>query len=284
LIIACNLVKKFKKLTAIKDVSFHIKKGEIFGCLGPNGAGKTTLLKLLTGQLHPTTGSATVAGRNAWENRFSLAQLIGVLSEEDNLYERLSGWENLEIFAKIFNVSKVQYIEMVKLLEIEEKLSAPVKTLSKGYKRRLLLARAFLHRPQILFLDEPTANLDIFSARKIRKFIKELALQGITIFLTSHYLAEVEELCNRVAIINKGEILEVVDTRDLKAYSSALSFKVMFKEADNIKEQFLTLEDEKDFSLLKKLLQEKRLLSLHTVEPKLEDVYLKLVEDGGGEK
>jgi ABC-2 type transport system ATP-binding protein len=202
-----NLTRRFNGLTALEGISFIVEPGEIFGFLGPNGAGKTTTIRILTGQLRPTSGDAWVAGCDVVQERERLKPRIGVAFEYQNLYERESARGNLRFFARLYGVGKTRVDEVLGHVGLTERADDSVKTYSNGMKQRLLIARALLHQPQILFMDEPTRGLDPNVARDIRAIVAALARDGVTVFLTTHYMEEADQLCQRVAIIDQGRIV-----------------------------------------------------------------------------
>lgn len=215
--------KKTKTVVeAVKDISFNVKKGEIFGLLGPNGAGKTTTIKMLTTMLTPSSGTINVLGLNVEEHYKTLRSKINfILGGERNLYWRLSAYDNLAYFADLYKipreVQKEKIPALLKLVELEDASDRLVETFSKGMKQRLQIARGLLNDPEILFLDEPSIGLDPVSARKLRQIIKQLNAQGTTILLTTHYMYEADELCDRIAFINKGEIVMIDTPSNIKA-------------------------------------------------------------------
>ena len=212
-----NLRRDYNGLRALDGISFCVERGEIFGFLGPNGAGKTTTIKILTGQLRPTAGKAWVNGFDVVEERQQLKPQIGVVFETQNIYERLSGRDNLAFFARLYGVNSGRVDEVLVQVGLENRAKERMKKYSNGMKQRLLIARALLHKPKVLFLDEPTRGLDPKVAREIRAFVAGLARQGVTVFLTTHYMEEADQLCDRVAILDRGRIV-VLDTPErLKA-------------------------------------------------------------------
>jgi ABC-2 type transport system ATP-binding protein len=214
---ACNLTRDYDKLRAVDQISFEVEPGEVFGYLGPNGAGKTTTIKMLTGQLRPTSGTARVAGCDVVEQRQQLKPQIGVVFEHQNIYERLSARDNLLFAARLYGVHKSRVDEMLARVGLNDRAKEKTKKFSNGMKQRLLIARALLHSPKVLFLDEPTRGLDPHIARGIRAFIAELAQQGVTVFLTTHYMEEADQLSDRVAIIDQGQIVALDTPERLKA-------------------------------------------------------------------
>ena len=224
-----NLTRNYNGLCAVDDVSFDVDPGEIFGFLGPNGAGKTTTIKMLTGQLRPTSGSGKVMGCDVVEERQELKPQIGVVFEYQNLYERLSARDNLTFSARLYGVEKKRVGEVLGQVGLMGRERDKIKKYSNGMKQRLLIARALLHQPRVLFLDEPTRGLDPGVAREIRAIIAELADDGVTIFLTTHYMEEADRLSDRVAIIDQGRIVALGSPERLKR--------------EHGKDQVVTLED-----------------------------------------
>jgi ABC-2 type transport system ATP-binding protein len=198
-------------------ISFNVLQGEIFGFLGPNGAGKTTTIRILTGQLRPSSGKARVAGCDVVEEREALKPQIGVVFEYQNLYQRLSARDNLNFTAGLYGVPKTRVDEVLALVRLKERANDSLKKYSNGMKQRLLIARALLPWPKVLFLDEPTRGLDPNLAREIRAIIASLSQQGVTIFLTTHYMEEADQLCNRIAILDQGCIVALDTPERLKA-------------------------------------------------------------------
>lgn len=206
-ILTQDLVRRYDGLVALAGISFGVEPGEIFGFLGPNGAGKTTTIKILTGQLRPSGGRAWVMGCDVVTERDALKPQIGVVFEYQNLYSRLSARDNLNFAASLYGVPKSRVDEVLEQIGLQERANDGLKHYSNGMKQRLLIGRALVHRPKVLFLDEPTRGLDPAMARGIRQMVAELAHQGITIFLTTHYMEEADQLCNRVAILDRGRIV-----------------------------------------------------------------------------
>ena len=199
MILMSNVVKRFGSQTVLSDVSFSVNKQEIFGLLGPSGAGKTTIINILARQISADGG----------KHNIDAAPLeMGLMLEEDGLYGRLSATENMNLFAGIYGVDKSKVAQALENVGLSDAAKKPVSKLSKGMRQRLALARAILHSPKVLFLDEPTANLDPNTARGIHKLIYELKDQGTTIFLTTHNMEEAVNLCDHVALLYKGKIVE----------------------------------------------------------------------------
>jgi ABC-2 type transport system ATP-binding protein len=190
----------------VDRITFNVREGEIFGFLGPNGAGKTTTIKILTGQLRPSSGKARVAGCDVVHDREVLKPRVGVVFEHQNIYENLSARDNLKFIGQLYGVNRKAVEWALDLVGLLDRANEKTRSFSNGMKQRLLSARAILHQPQILFLDEPTRGLDPNIAREIREFILGLSREGITIFLTTHYMEEADRLCGRVAILEHGRI------------------------------------------------------------------------------
>lgn len=214
-----KLTKKFDDITAVNEISFSLHQGELFGFLGPNGAGKTTTINMLTGLSRPDSGTIRVAGQDCTENPKAAQHLIGIVPDESNLYPELSGFDNLCFCASLYGIRKNERQERAReLLEtfgLKEAADRKFAGYSKGMKRKLTIAAGIIHRPQILFLDEPTTGIDVASARQIRQLIADLHRTGTTIFLTTHYIEEAERLCERIAFIVEGRIVKTDSVRNL---------------------------------------------------------------------
>lgn len=216
-----NLTKKFNDFVAVDRISFSVKKGELFGLLGPNGAGKTTTLNMLSTMLVPTSGHAEVAGFNVYKNRNQVRTSIGIVFQDPSLESKLTGKENLEFHAMMYsmpkNERKKRINEVLELVELTDKANVLVEKYSGGMKRRLEIARGLMHKPKVLFLDEPTLGLDAQTRRHIWDYIKKLNKEsGVTIILTTHYMEEADYLCERVAIIDHGKIVAMDTPGKLK--------------------------------------------------------------------
>lgn len=216
-----GLTKRYKEVLAVDNISFSVGKNEIFGFLGPNGAGKTTTVKMLIGQIKPTSGSLLVAGKDMLKESVEAKKSTGVVPENSNIYDEMSAWDNLIFAAQLYGVPKEKRDnkakELLELFGLYERRKDHVGVFSKGLKRRLTIAAALVHSPNILFLDEPTSGLDVQSSRMIRNLIKQLNSSGVTIFLTTHYIEEADQLCQRVAMINKGKLVAIDSPQRLKA-------------------------------------------------------------------
>ena len=296
-----------KQVVAVKDISFEVDYGELFGLVGPNGAGKTTTIKMLTTMLIPTSGKATVLGYDVQKDVTKVREKIGiVLGGERGLYTRVSAIDNLRYFADLYgvpvSVREKRIKELLEFMGLKDRARDRVETYSKGMKQRLLLARGLINDPQVIFLDEPTIGLDPEIAKETRKMIKELVEKGKTILLTTHYMFEADELCKRVAIIRNGEIVALDTPAGLKKYVMDTSvvevegFGITEKEVAKFKEikdvlsvsadlsenkQVLKIQTPKGseiISAVQEILKNSRIYDLKIKEPTLEDAYLRLVE------
>ena len=270
-----GLSRTFKSLLAVNNISFTVEAGEIFGFLGHNGAGKTTTIRMLTGQLRPTAGHARVAGCDVVNEVRDLKRLIGVVSETQNLYERMSGRENLAFAARLYGQSDQRVNEVLNQVGLLDRANDSVRHFSNGMKQRLLVARALLHRPKLLFLDEPTKGLDPLVAEEIRHLILELSAQGTTIFLTTHYMAEADQLCKRVAFLNQGRLVALDTPASLKVAHGQRSLMVTL---DNGQSLTIDLKIPEAGSELERLVATGQIRTLHSAEATLEEVFIKITK------
>jgi ABC-2 type transport system ATP-binding protein len=223
-----NLSKNYKNKKALEGVSFEINEGELFGLLGVNGAGKTTLIKILSGLTKKSSGEVVISDYNLDNDIHKIKEIVDISPQETSVANNLTVKENLEFFANIYNNNKSSIIdEIIDIFKLKDVLNQRAKTLSGGYKRRLSIAVALISNPKILFLDEPTLGLDVFARRELWGIINKLK-NKITIILTSHYLEEIEHLCDRVAILSKGELLKVGTIEEIKKKSDAKTFEDAF--------------------------------------------------------
>jgi ABC-2 type transport system ATP-binding protein len=227
-----NLTKKFEDKTALENLTLEVQKGELFGLLGPNGAGKTTAISVLCGLIKPTSGTAKICGYDIEKDTRKIKELLGVCIQETAIYPYLSGKENLELFGNLYNMDKKSIRERSKLLLNKVGLSEDAKRVtakySGGMKRRLSLALALIHDPEIAFLDEPTVAMDPQSRHAVWDFIKEQKAKGKTIILTTHYMEEAEELCDRVGIIDHGKLIALGTPKELVAKGSVKNLEDLF--------------------------------------------------------
>ena len=268
-----GLSRTFNGRPVVDELTFTVQEGEIFGFLGPNGAGKTTTIRMLTGQIHPINGRASVSGFDIVRQRQQLKRCIGVVFEEQNLYERFSGWENLSFSASLYGVDSKRVGEVLEQVGLRARAKDQVLKYSNGMRQRLVIARALLQTPRVLFLDEPTRGLDPIVAREIRLMITALVDQGMTVFLTTHYMEEAEHLCRRVAFIDQGRIV-ALDTPDrLKASYGKRGINLTLLDGAHL---YLPLDEMKNGERLGELAASGRILTAHSAEASLEDVFVQL--------
>ena len=277
-----NLTKKFDEITAVDDLTLHIGEGEVFGFLGPNGAGKTTTVRMLAGLISKTSGTARIGeydiGNSA--DMQKIRRMIGLLPENVGLYEALSAYQNLDYYGRFYKISKEQRQERIeyflKMLGLWDQSDLSAGKFSKGMKQKLAIARALIHDPQILFLDEPTANLDPEASKTVRDFILELKRENRTIFLNTHLLSEAEKLCDRVGII-KTKLLAVDTPENLTQSLSGIKTVI----------QLETINDKIIMAVEKlkpgKVEVSNNKLIINVADPELENPdILKVIETAGG--
>ncbi|MCL4343540.1 MAG: ABC transporter ATP-binding protein [Thaumarchaeota archaeon] len=226
-----NLTKKFGDITAVDSITLSVNEGEVFGFLGPNGAGKTTFVRMVSCLISRTSGKARIGdfeiGNSADEER--IRRIIGILPENVGLYEELSAYDNLDFYGRLYRlgeqIRREQIERFLKMLGLWERRNAPVATYSKGMKQKLAIARALVHEPRVLFLDEPTSNLDPEAAKTVRDFILDLKSEGRTIFMNTHMLDEAERICDRVAIV-KTKLIAVGSPQELRQSLSGRRVRV----------------------------------------------------------
>ncbi len=300
-IIVTDLTKYWGQIKAVDGISFNVSDGEVFGFLGPNGAGKTTTIKMLVGLTKPTSGSATVAGYDIIEEPTEVKKRIGVVPESSNLYDELNVQENLLFVSKLYHIQsrlrEERIDELLKTFQLTEYRDRPFGKLSKGLKRRVVLAAALLHEPEIIFLDEPTSGLDVMSARNLRQVISGLSEMGVTVFLTTHYIEEAGQLCDRIALLVKGNIVEVESPEALRSRVQDVPLINITVETDkeirldefreipaegirliSDRISILTHDIHGSLTAFTTLAEEKgiKILDIHTVKPQLEDAFIQL--------
>lgn len=274
-IVAENLVYKYGDLTAVKKISFSVDRGEILGFLGPNGAGKSTTIKMLTGQLKPKEGKATLLNMDVSKQTEEVQARIGICFEQTNLYEQMSAEENLNLFAALFEVKDFNAANLLERVGLKGREKDKVENYSKGMKQRLMVARTLLNKPDILFLDEPTDGLDPTSSEAIRNVIKEERERGATVFLTTHDMLEADKLSDRVAFMNQGEIVALDTPHNLKQKygKRALKAKIM-GEGGKLEDRELVMDDDETPAQVKDLFENERVVTIHSEEATLEDIFI----------
>ena len=268
-----NLSRTFKSLRAVDNISFSVAAGEIFGFLGHNGAGKTTTIRMLSGQLQPTSGGGRVAACDIVTEQQRLRPLIGVVSEHQNLYERMSGRENLEFAARLYGQNIERIDAALKQVDLLDRAGDKVQNYSNGMKQRLLIARSILHGPQIVFLDEPTRGLDPIVGREIRRLIVDMSKEGVTIFLTTHYMEEADQLCNRVAFLSEGRIVALDTPDNLKTVHGQQQVNVTLDNGESLS---IALDGDDAGRELQQLVSGGHVRTLHSAEATLEEVFIQL--------
>lgn len=268
-----SLEKIFANQTAIEDVNFHVKRGEIFGFLGPSGSGKTTTIKILTGQLNPTSGKATVFGEPvSGMKKGKTRKKIGVLTDNSGLYERLSIYDNLKLYCDLYEVPFKRIDEVLSIVNLENDKKKVVSKLSRGMLQRVTLARTLLHEPELLFLDEPTSALDPVNSQHIHNGLRELKARGTTIFLTTHDMNEAELLCDRVAFLNKGQIRLMDEPGKLRRQYSDSTVTVELKNDEKVVLQATADGAQQLFEYM----SSNNVATIHTNEPSLGDIFVEV--------
>ncbi len=280
-IVAEKLTYHYGSLTAVNKISFSVGEGEILGFLGPNGAGKSTTVKMLTGQLLPAAGKAEILGLDVTQQPKAIQAQIGICFENANLYEPLTAVSNLNLFAQLFGVKDFDADALLERVGLSGKGQLRVETFSKGMRQRLMVARALVNRPRILFLDEPTTGLDPVSATTIQGIIREEQARGTTVFLTTHDMVEADKLSTRVAFINQGEIVALDTPHNLKQQYGRRALKAELLTADGRLEiREISLDGPETADTVRQLLAEEKVVTLHSEEATLEDIFIQITGRG----
>jgi hypothetical protein len=265
--------KLFGNRKVLNNINLTISKGEIFGLLGPSGAGKTTLIKVITAQLDANEGEIFVQGVDTRNFDKKMYSNFGMVLDNTGLYNRMSCYDNLLIFADLYNINKTRISEILEKVGLNEAKKTPVDKLSKGMRQRLTIARALLHNPSILFLDEPTTGLDPSNAKAIRRLILNERDNGKTIFITTHNMIEATELCNNVALLNRGHIVEYgVPDEICRKHDTKNIINILTKD-----DEMLSFENNlQNASRIAELFRNGMISSIHSTEPTLETVFMDL--------
>lgn len=267
-----HIVQKFGEKEVLRGIDLKVTRGEIFGLLGPSGAGKTTLIKILTGQLEQTGGNALLLGRNTRKLQ-EVHQRLGMMMDQFGLYERLSCYDNLKLFAKIYGAEEKRIKMALEKTGLFEDRKCMAAKLSKGMRSRLSLARAFLSEPEVLFLDEPTTGLDPATAAEIHKLIREEQRRGATVFLTTHNMEEAYKLCDHVALLNEGDIVEYGEPEEVcRRYNHQKKLQIRLYDGELVE----LPNDRRAAEILKDYLEKEKLETIHSTEPSLETVFMEL--------
>ena len=262
-----RVTKRFGDNIALNQISFSINQGEIFGFLGPSGSGKTTMINILTGQLQANSGKTELLGKDSQKLLPSDFEELGLVGDTSGYYEKLSLYNNLLLFARLYGVSKSRIEEILKQVGLYDSKDTPAEKLSTGMRQRMLLARALINYPKVLFLDEPTSGLDPTTSKKIHKLLQELKERGTTIFLTTHDMNEATLLCDNLALLNKGDLIEQGSPSEIiQKYNTEKKVAVTYSDSTKKVVRFEDLQQE-DY---------KKMMTIHSCEPTLEDIFIKL--------
>lgn len=267
------LLVRYGDFRAVDNLDLQLFKGELFGLLGPNGAGKSTTVRVLIGQRLPDGGKVTVGGYNVVSQWQQVKPLFGYVPDRDNHFDEFTGWRNLKIFAELYGVKSSRIDECLDMVQLSDSADIPVKGYSLGMKKKLLLARALLHDPPVLYLDEPTANLDIASCGIVHRILRQRVKDGHTVLLTTHNMQEVEEICDRVAIMCKGKLVALDSPLNLRQNNTERKVDVVRKNGERLA---FDLDDDGQRRSLSALTQAGDIGSMHTREFDFHSTFLKL--------
>lgn len=276
-IVANQLTYRYGDITAVDHIDFEVSRGEVLGFLGPNGAGKSTTIKMLTGQLRPHEGEALLLGKNVARHTNELQGRIGVCFELTNLYEQMSGVDNLKLFARLFGIRDFNPDPLIRRVGLVGRERDKVETYSKGMKQRLMVARALVNEPDILFLDEPTDGLDPASAASIRRVIGEEQARGATVFLTTHDMVEADKLSDRVAFIDRGRIVALDTPHALKQQygKRVLRVEVLTPNGD-LEQREVVMDEPGTPEAVQAMFSAEKVITVHSEEATLEDIFIEI--------
>ena len=267
MIIVKNVTKKFGQKVALEEISFEVKKGEIFGFLGPSGSGKTTMIKILTGQLNADSGQTELLGKVSEKLTPADLEQIGLVSDTSGFYEKLSLYKNLQAYAKLYGKPNARVDEVLKQVDLYESKNLAAEKLSTGMKQRMFLARALINKPQVLFLDEPTSGLDPTTSKKIHELLLDLKEAGTTIFLTTHDMNEATLLCDRLSLLNRGHLIEYgTPSSIIQKYNHEKKVQLTFVDETQTE---ITFEELGQTDLA-------QVVAIHSCEPTLEEIFIQL--------
>ena len=262
-----NVTKKFGQKVALEEISFEVKKGEIFGFLGPSGSGKTTMIKILTGQLNADSGQTELLGKVSEKLTPADLEQIGLVSDTSGFYEKLSLYKNLQAYAKLYGKPNARVDEVLKQVDLYDSKNLAAEKLSTGMKQRMFLARALINKPQVLFLDEPTSGLDPTTSKKIHELLLDLKEEGTTIFLTTHDMNEATLLCDRLSLLNRGYLIEYgTPSSIIQKYNHEKKVQLTFVDETQTE---ITFEELGQTDLA-------QVVAIHSCEPTLEEIFIQL--------
>ena len=267
MIVVKNVTKKFGQKVALEEISFEVKKGEIFGFLGPSGSGKTTMIKILTGQLNADSGQTELLGKVSEKLTPADLEQIGLVSDTSGFYEKLSLYKNLQAYAKLYGKANSRVDEVLKQVDLYDSKNLAAEKLSTGMKQRMFLARALINKPQVLFLDEPTSGLDPTTSKKIHELLLDLKESGTTIFLTTHDMNEATLLCDRLSLLNRGHLIEYgTPSSIIQKYNHEKKVQLTFVDETQTE---ITFEELGQTDLA-------QVVAIHSCEPTLEEIFIQL--------
>ena len=271
-----RLVVRYGRFTAVDGLSLTVGAGELFGFLGPNGAGKTTTIRVLIGGLWPSGGRVDICGVRVPQHLDRVKPLFGYVPDTENHIEEFTGRQNLQLFAGLYGLNADDVERVLAKLELYEAADVPVRGYSKGMRKKLLIASEIMHQPRILYLDEPTANLDSHSTELVRQMLRELASSGVTVFITTHDMTEVEEICDRVAILSRGKLVDCDSPANFMTRHAERKVSVQYEKNDRTCREELDLDAESERARLAGIVQHEKCVRLHSQEFDFEDVFRKL--------
>ncbi|HEY5684630.1 MAG TPA: ABC transporter ATP-binding protein [Acidimicrobiia bacterium] len=275
-----DITFSYGDVEAVRGITFEVAPGEILGFLGPNGAGKSTTIKMLTGQLSPKSGRAQVLGVDVSADDPNIQAQIGVCFEEKNLYESMSGAENLRFFASLFGIKDLDTDDLLRRVGLADRAKDRVSGYSKGMRQRLMMARTLVNSPKVLFLDEPTDGLDPVSSKAIRTLISREAERGAAVLLTTHDMFEADELSDRVAFINDGRLYAIDTPENLKLAHGRRSVKVRVRHGEGVEDRTVMLDDADAGDQVKAAIGSGGLMTIHTEEATLENIFIEMTGRG----
>jgi len=275
-IVAENLTYKYGDLLAVDHINFNVAEGEIFGFLGPNGAGKSTTVKVLTAQMKPKEGKALVLGMDIATNVRAVQSQIGVCFELPNMYEQMSALENLKLFARLFGTADFDGYDLLRRVDLVGREKDRVENYSKGMRQRLMVARALVSKPKVLFLDEPTSGLDPTSADGIRDIIRKESQRGATVFLTTHDMTEAGELCDRVAFMNQGKLVALDTPHNLKLKYG----KRALNKGGQLEDREVVMDKPDTAKAVEQLFASEKVVTVHSEEATLGAIFMQITGRG----